>query len=99
LLAEIDKQLPLANIEKGSNAAFINLKNEIVGDREDKSAKPAAEEIVISGFPKLLPHITSRGNTTLDRVELYLKLRGGWHPGKPHGFGGREGARDKGFTR
>ncbi|KAL3454322.1 hypothetical protein BJX65DRAFT_300962 [Aspergillus insuetus] len=81
-LAGGDKQAALKAAAKdlvtGSNVASIDLINEIGGDDgEDEALKAAAGEIIIPRFPKLLPYITSRGNSTLKGVELYLKSRAG----------------------
>ncbi|KAL3439972.1 hypothetical protein BJX65DRAFT_315247 [Aspergillus insuetus] len=64
------------DLQTGSNVASIDLLSELEGDGEDEPARStAASEILISGFPKLLPHITSRGTTAINSVELYLKAR------------------------
>ncbi|KAL2850462.1 hypothetical protein BJX68DRAFT_266672 [Aspergillus pseudodeflectus] len=63
------------DLQKGPNIASIDLLSELEGDGEDDPARFTAGEILIPGFPKLLPHITSRGTTAINSVELYLKSR------------------------
>ncbi|KAL3491516.1 hypothetical protein BJX62DRAFT_237114 [Aspergillus germanicus] len=66
-----------ADLATGSNVASIDLINDLKGDEEEEAPKPIAGEIELSGFPSLLPHITSRGTTTIKGLELFLKSRAG----------------------